>query len=94
MNDGREARQIFLTRSPVLAGKIRQYVNRLIDSHYMRFAIQGGITEDSDFDRIMDEDEIGTTSLMDIDNKDWPMVCTYDAFATMLERSLRWVGQV
>lgn len=89
MNDKKEVRQIFLTRSPVLAGKIRQYVNRLIDSHCMRFTIQGDITEASDFDRIMDEDEVSTIGLIDVENKDWPMVCTYDAFAEMLERSLR-----
>ncbi|KAK6508748.1 hypothetical protein TWF506_010825 [Arthrobotrys conoides] len=89
MNDGKEVRQIFLTRSPVLAGKIRQYVNRLIDSQCMRFTLQSGITEASSFQRIVDEDEISTTGLIDIDNKEWPMVCTYDAFATMLERSLK-----
>ncbi|KAK6332933.1 hypothetical protein TWF718_010761 [Orbilia javanica] len=89
MNDRRQARQIFLTRSPVLAGKIRQYVSRLINSHCMRFSIQDDITEASDFDRILDEDKVVNSGLIDVDDNDWPMVCTYDTFATMLERSLR-----
>ncbi|KAF3286282.1 hypothetical protein TWF970_009826 [Orbilia oligospora] len=88
-NDSKEVRQIFLTRSPVLAGKIRQYVNRLINSHCMRFAVQSGITEAGDFSRIIDDEEMGTTGLIDVDNKSWPMVCTYDSFATMLEQSLK-----
>ncbi|KAF3314752.1 hypothetical protein TWF173_004562 [Orbilia oligospora] len=88
-NNSKEVRQIFLTRSPVLAGKIRQYVNHLINSHCMRFAVQSGITEAGDFSRIIDDEEMGTTGLIDIDNKSWPMVCTYDSFATMLEQSLK-----
>ncbi|KAK6527363.1 hypothetical protein TWF281_010543 [Arthrobotrys megalospora] len=89
VNDGKEVRQIFLTRSPVLAGKIRQYVNRLIDSHCMRFAIEDDLGEASDFDAIIEDDEVTTTSLLDVDDKDWPVICTFDSFAIMLERSLR-----
>ncbi|KAF3240638.1 hypothetical protein TWF132_011064 [Orbilia oligospora] len=88
-NNDKEVRQIFLTRSPVLAEKIRQYVSRLINSHCMKFGIVDYVAEDSDTDAITDEDEITTTSLLDVDDKSWPMICTFDSFATMLGRSLR-----
>ncbi|KAK6512649.1 hypothetical protein TWF481_001530 [Arthrobotrys musiformis] len=55
----------------------------------MNFVPQEDVTEDSDFSRIMDEAEINTIGLIDLETKDWPLVCTYDSFATMLERSLR-----
>ncbi|KAF3112336.1 hypothetical protein TWF706_010923 [Orbilia oligospora] len=89
MNNDKEVRQIFLTRSPVLAEKIRQYVSRLINSQCMKFGIVDDVAEDSDTDAITEEDKITTTSLLDVDDKSWPMICTFDSFATMLGRSLR-----
>ncbi|KAK6352318.1 hypothetical protein TWF730_009148 [Orbilia blumenaviensis] len=88
-NRDKEVRQIFLTRSPVLAEKIRQYVSKLINSYCMKFEIEDDIAEDDDPGPIMEDDERTTTGLLDIDDKSWPMVCTFDSFATMLERSLR-----
>ncbi|KAF3932380.1 hypothetical protein ABW19_dt0203715 [Dactylella cylindrospora] len=91
VNDGKEARQVFLTRSPVLAEKIREYINRLINSHFMRFEIKGDSAEneEDDLDLDIDGDDTSIRSLLDLENQDWPLVCTFDSFATMLERSLR-----
>ncbi|RVD88960.1 uncharacterized protein DFL_003123 [Arthrobotrys flagrans] len=88
--DNKETRQVFLTRSPVLAGKIRQYVTRLINSHCMRFATEYNSTgaEISDLDPDISEDN-DSPDLLDIDDKNWPVICTFDSFAAMLERSLR-----
>ncbi|KAF3217796.1 hypothetical protein TWF191_008426 [Orbilia oligospora] len=93
-NDDKQVRQIFLTRSPVLAGKIRQYVNRLIDSQCLNFAIEDAGDGDDEgdaggFNAVLDEDEISAGGLLEAGGKDWPMVCTFDSFASMLERSFR-----
>ncbi|KAF3903051.1 hypothetical protein AA313_de0210236 [Arthrobotrys entomopaga] len=90
----KEARQIFLTRSPVLAEKIRQYTNRLIRSRYMHFTQESGLLTDSDTEDVLpDVDEgsfsAGVNGLLDVDNHEWPLICTFDTFADMLERSLQ-----
>lgn len=88
--------QIFLTRSPFLAGKIRHYVRRLIESQLCRFDKPPlEVEHDEDRGHIIPEsredDRVNQErNLFTIEGEEWPLVCTFDEFYGLIEKTLKY----
>ncbi|KAI5850467.1 P-loop containing nucleoside triphosphate hydrolase protein [Morchella snyderi] len=91
---GLEPRQIFLTRSPILAGKIARYIRRLIDSQLGRLDNPLLEVEQNDTGTHVIRESTGhdhddaDRNLFTIGKNDWPLVCTFDQFCGLLENTL------
>ena len=72
--------QILLTRSETLAGKLRTYLGRLITT----------LTKTAIVPKLLPEMGQGRQklSLLDLDDSNFPLVCTYSDFLTMIENAV------
>jgi len=90
--DARPVRQIFITRSEILAGKLNGYIRRLIDCQLGRF-------ESDDIDSIgmdiLKEKDEGSEArdLWSLTDTDFPLVCTFDRLLAMVETSIKKGGR-
>lgn len=90
--DARPVRQVFITRSEILAGKLNGYIRRLINCQLGRF-------ESDDIDSIgmevmqeKDEDS-EARDLWSLTDADFPLVCTFDKLLAMVETSIKKGGR-
>ncbi|KAF8453554.1 hypothetical protein BDZ91DRAFT_749021 [Kalaharituber pfeilii] len=87
--DKRPLRQIFITRSGILAGKLNDYIRKLISCQLGKFE-NDQVDEDLELENIKENDEnADVTDFWSMPNDSFPLVCTYERFLTLLERSLK-----
>ena len=85
-------RQVFITRSEILAGKLNGYIRRLVNCQLGRF-------DSDDVDNIrlevLKEKEENTEDchLWSLKEEDFPLVCTFDKLLSMVETSLKKSGR-
>ncbi|KAF8420242.1 hypothetical protein EV426DRAFT_566796 [Tirmania nivea] len=90
--DARPVRQVFITRSEILAQKLNGYIRRLISCQLGRF-------ESDDIDSIGMEvlkekdEESEARDLWSLTDSDFPLVCTFDKLLAMVERSIKKGGR-
>ncbi|KAF8453351.1 hypothetical protein BGX38DRAFT_417317 [Terfezia claveryi] len=90
--DARPVKQIFITRSEILAGKLNGYIRRLINCQLGKF-------ESDDIDTIGMEmltekdEESEARDLWSLTDADFPLVCTFDKLLAMVETSIKKGGR-
>ncbi|KAF8460896.1 hypothetical protein BDZ91DRAFT_737945 [Kalaharituber pfeilii] len=85
----RPLRQIFITRSGILAGKLNDYIRKLISCQLGKFD-SDQVDEAPELETIKEKDEnADVTDFWSMPNDSFPLVCTYEKFLTLLERSLK-----
>ncbi|GAD91519.1 hypothetical protein PVAR5_0091 [Paecilomyces variotii No. 5] len=88
--EGRPIRQLLLTRSEYLASKLQTYTRSLIESQLRNNVFSTddarGDTDSLQLDKYVKK---SATSLLSLNDNDFPFVCTFDTFLDMLEATIR-----
>lgn len=90
--DAKPVRQIFITRSEILAGKLNGYIRRLINCQLGRF--ESDDIENAGLEVLKEKDDDGEArDLWSLTDEDFPLVCTFDKLLTMVETSIKKGGR-
>ena len=85
--DSKPIRQVFITRSEILVAQLKGQIRRLVNCQLGLF--------DSDMDSTGSEapkendEDVGACDLWSLKEEDFPLVCTFDKFLSLVETSLK-----
>ena len=86
--DRKPIRQVFLTRSEILAGKLNGYIRRLVNCQLGQF--DSDDMDSTGFEVLKEKDENAEAChLWSLKEEDFPLVCTFDKLLSMVETSLK-----